>query len=123
MTQEQIIEILRDRVAELEEEVRQLRAQTVQPSAFRIPAEWCLTAKEQALALAFAKRGTLAKDAVMAALWSPKWDLDGEPSPKLVDVFVFKLRKKLAPHGLKIITQWGRGYVMPDDSRDKMKVT
>lgn len=123
MTQGQIIENLRDRVAELEEEVRQLRAQTVLTEAYRVPVEWRLTAKEEALALAFAKRGTLSKDAVMAALWSPKWDLDGEPSPKLVDVFVHNLRKKLAPHGLKIITQWGRGYVMPDDSRDKMKVT
>lgn len=33
-----------------------------------------------------------------------------EPEPKIIDVFICKLRKKLEPHQAAITTVWGRGF-------------
>lgn len=38
------------------------------------------------------------------------WQEADEPEIKIIDVFVCKLRKKLKPLGVDIVTAWGRGY-------------
>ena len=38
-----------------------------------------------------------------------------QPDVKIVDVFVCKLRKKLAPHGVVVDTVWGRGFRMREE--------
>jgi hypothetical protein len=46
--------------------------------------------------------------------------IDEEPEPKIIDVFVCKLRKKLsaASNGKQHIeTVWGKGYLIRDDDR------
>jgi two-component system cell cycle response regulator CtrA len=62
--------------------------------------------------LAMRKGTVLTKDAFMAHLYS---GMD-EPEAKIIDVFICKLRKKLADAGADnlIGTVWGRGYVMRD---------
>lgn len=42
-----------------------------------------------------------------------------ETDPKMVDVVICHLRKKLKPHDLKIETVWGIGYLMPVEARDR----
>lgn len=37
--------------------------------------------------------------------------------PKIIDVLVFKIRKKLKKHGIRIETQWGVGYRMSNESK------
>lgn len=37
---------------------------------------------------------------------------DAEPSIKIVDVFIYQLRKRLKPLGLTIRTERGHGYVV-----------
>jgi DNA-binding winged helix-turn-helix (wHTH) protein len=37
--------------------------------------------------------------------------------PKMVDVVICKLRKKLKPLGINIKTLWGRGYYLNEESR------
>ncbi|HUD11885.1 MAG TPA: helix-turn-helix domain-containing protein, partial [Candidatus Saccharimonadia bacterium] len=37
--------------------------------------------------------------------------------PKMVDVIICKMRKKLKPMDITISTLWGRGYWLPDESR------
>lgn len=44
-----------------------------------------------------------------------------ETDPKMVDVVICNLRKRLKPHDLKIETSWGRGYYMSPDTRDRAK--
>jgi DNA-binding response OmpR family regulator len=39
----------------------------------------------------------------------------------VVNVVVCRLRKKLAPHGIKIITAWGYGFRLPEDARDRIR--
>ena len=41
-----------------------------------------------------------------------------ETDPKMVDVMICKLRKKLTPHGIAIETVWGLGYLISPAHRE-----
>jgi two-component system cell cycle response regulator CtrA len=74
-----------------------------------------LTSKEQyILEILIARRGkVITKEYIMNQLY----DADNEPDPKIIDVFVCKLRKKLADctGGFNYIeTIWGRGYAFKE---------
>ena len=49
----------------------------------------------------------VSKGALMDALY---FDRAGEPEPKIVDILVCKLRRKIAGSGFVIETVWGQGY-------------
>lgn len=71
-----------------------------------------LTRVESRLLLALARRSTcLSKEVLYSELYSSRAHAD-MPEPKIVDVFVCKLRAKLAALGAKdaLGTVWGRGY-------------
>jgi len=77
----------------------------------------CLTGREYAMLEFFAQRkgAVLPKSALMAHLYAGR----EEPDPKIIDVFVCKLRKKLseATGGQDYIhTVWGCGYRMQEPS-------
>lgn len=69
----------------------------------------CLTAQEAGVfdRLRMARGGVVSKTSLMAALYPLEAD---EAEIKIIDVFVCKLRRKLAPLGVEIGTAWGRGY-------------
>ncbi|MGP9789687.1 response regulator transcription factor [Roseinatronobacter sp. NSM] len=76
-----------------------------------------LTSKEYDIleTLALRKGRTLSKDMLMSQLYG---GVD-EPSIKIIDVFICKLRKKLCDAldgNCPIQTVWGRGYMMKDPS-------
>ena len=79
-------------------------------------ADVALTGKEFALLqlLMMRRNMVMTKDAILAQLYG---GLD-EPEPKIIDVFVCKIRNKLAKVGVKdvISTVWGRGYTVRDTS-------
>ena len=108
------VRALRERVDELEEQVRQLREQLVPPLAF--PAEWRLTANESSvLAFLYARSPhPMSKERVLAAVWGHCDDCPGE---KIVDVVLSKTRAKLRPAGIVIETRWGDGFALPRESR------
>lgn len=76
-----------------------------------------LTAKEYAMLelLALRKGFVLSKEAFLNHLYG---GMD-EPEIKIIDVFICKLRKKLAQAGIAslIETVWGRGYLIRDGAR------
>lgn len=78
-----------------------------------------LTGKEYSMLelLSLRKGITLSKETFMAHLYG---GMD-EPELKIIDVFICKLRRKLASvNGHPIETVWGRGYVLRDpDSKTK----
>ena len=77
-----------------------------------------LTRVESRLLLALARRSTcLSKEVLYSELYSSRAPAD-MPEPKIVDVFVCKLRRKLAACGAAemIRTVWGRGHVLFDPS-------
>ena len=83
-----------------------------------------LTAKEyQILELLCLRKGsTLTKEMLLNQLYG---GLD-EPEIKIIDVFICKLRKKLAnaSGGNNYIeTVWGRGYALSEPSRDDLKIS
>lgn len=76
-----------------------------------------LTIKEYQMleALTLRKGATLSKNALLSQLYG---GMD-EPEQKIIDVFVCKLRKKLAAASQGenyIVTDWGRGYRLEDPS-------
>ena len=88
-----------------------LDGKTVEANGERVP----LTSKEyQMLELLSLRKGhTLTKEMFLNHLYG---GLD-EPELKIIDVFICKLRKKLAAaaHGEHhIVTVWGRGYMLRD---------
>jgi two-component system cell cycle response regulator CtrA len=58
----------------------------------------------------------LSKEAILDHLYG---GLD-EPNPKIIDVFICKIRKKLQALGVDdfIETNWGRGYMVIDHRQD-----
>jgi two-component system, cell cycle response regulator CtrA len=82
-----------------------------------------LTGKEyRMLELLCLRRGvTLSKEAFLNQLYGGR----DEPEPKIVDVFICKLRKKLAnASGGKnyIETIWGRGYVLREPCEEEFRI-
>jgi len=77
-----------------------------------------LTKKEYQIAeiLALRKGNVLSKEAILDHLYG---GLD-EPNPKIIDVFICKIRKKLQLMGVDdfIETNWGRGYMVIDHRAD-----
>lgn len=69
----------------------------------------CLTAQEAGVfeQLRAARGKVLSKQVLLANLYTHEAD---EAEIRIIDVFVCKLRKKLAPLGVEIGTAWGRGY-------------
>lgn len=77
-----------------------------------------LTKKEYQIAeiLALRKGAVLSKEAILDHLYG---GLD-EPNPKIIDVFICKIRKKLQSMGVEdfIETNWGRGYMVIDHRQE-----
>jgi two-component system, cell cycle response regulator CtrA len=95
-----------------------LDAKTVEINHVPVP----LTAREyQMLELLSLRKGmTLAKEMFLNHLYG---GMD-EPEIKIIDVFICKLRKKLAAasNGKDFIeTVWGQGYVLREPEEDKMR--
>ena len=83
-----------------------------------------LTSKEYGILelLSLRKGTTLTKEMFLNHLYG---GMD-EPEPKIIDVFICKLRKKIskvAGGDSFIETVWGRGYVLRDPSEIKAKAS
>lgn len=101
-----VIRSMRDRIDLLEEEVRQYRDAI---EVFRpYPPEWGLTKTEgRALnALHRARSGFISREQLLVSLYG----LEPDVEPKIIDVYVCKLRRKLAGTGIEIRTSWGAGF-------------
>lgn len=113
---DQLIERLEVENDELRERVRQLEAQLFGAEE-DLPIEFRLSPHErQWLRCVLARKGVVTRSALMCALYSGG-SIDREPEQKIVDVFACKIRRKLAPFGIKIVTSWGEGYSMPEASK------
>ena len=102
---------LRERIAFLEAAL----FRTEEP----LPFEWGLTASEARVFGVLANRDLATRDVMMAALY--RQDGRDEAAEKIVDVYVFKLRKKLAPFGIRIRTHWGTGWSLDPESRKRFR--
>lgn len=109
-----------EEIKRLTAEVASLRAAvTVLNAGPIIPIALGLTPGEENMLMALMQSGgaVKSKEQLLAAAYADRYGLGDEPEIKIVDVFVCKLRKKLAPHGIHVETVWGRGYLLPQESR------
>lgn len=105
-------EVLRERVRQLEEE---LRGGTTVLAALR--ARLRLTKSEALLVGALITRRSVTTQAVEALLYGSKME---PPTEYAVRTWIYKVRRKLRPHGIAIQTDWGTGYFLDDDAHQRL---
>ena len=108
------------RIVELENEVYRL---TLENDALKeaqrsikplIPLEWKLTPLEATLfSCLLGKPAITTKKTIMAAMYGSRVEV---PMPKIIDIIVHQLRKKLPPE-VKIRTVYGQGFVLDPVSK------
>lgn len=109
---EEELQRLRDRIIELED---------VMGWDLRPALSFCLDLQPQECAVLamLCKREMCKKEQIFIMLYSQK-NVDERPEPKIVDVLVSRIRKKLDPLGIEIKTLWGEGLAMEKPSRLKL---
>jgi len=78
------------------------------------PDEWKLTAVEARLLSSLARGGLCTKEGLLNSVYYDR--ADDAPEIKIIDVFICKLRKKLALVDVTIATVWGQGYRLELDT-------
>jgi two-component system cell cycle response regulator CtrA len=111
--QQQEIETLRERIRQLE--------QILVPDDAVTHVEWGLTASEAKVFAHLTTRDICTKQSIMYALYTGR--IDEDPEPKIVDVFICKIRKKVEKYGVQIETVWGQGYSLTNRADYRSKVT
>jgi DNA-binding response OmpR family regulator len=101
---------LRDRVEHLEEALGM---------AAEFPLHFGLTGQESICLGVLLKNKAPRKATFMTALYSDR--IEDEVKEKIVDVFICKMRKKLAPHGVAIETMWGEGYFLKEETKTRLR--
>jgi two-component system, cell cycle response regulator CtrA len=68
------------------------------------------------------KREVVTREGALLAIYSGMpntWDK--EPDPKIIDVFICKLRTRLKKYGIKVSCKWGLGYFMDGENKKKLR--
>lgn len=118
MDVERLLEVLKQENALLRERVASLEAVLVETSP--LPIEWRLTMQETRVFGVLVNRELATKEAIMAGLYFDR-GADEVAEPKIVDVFVCKMRRKLRPFGVEVQTIWGQGYALPPQVRQRYR--
>lgn len=114
MDKDLLISSLQLQNAKLVERVDELE-KAIFGSTLEAPPEWKLTASESRVFCALASREVATKEFLLVALYDDTFKDRAEP--KIVDVYVCKLRKKLKLYDVSIETIWGKGYRLPERER------
>lgn len=77
------------------------------------------TRLEASILIPLIKRPEVNREGLHAAIEDRRTAATEQTDPKMVDVVICKLRKKLALHDLLIVTHWSRGYQMPFEHRKR----
>lgn len=94
-------------IADLEHHVQLGRENVSFDAEANICAAFKATPKEGAVLLHLADGRVHSKESILNALY---FDPDEAAEPKIIDVYVCKLRRKLSGSGVSIVTHWGIGY-------------
>ena len=104
------------------DELRERIAQLEGLLGFRTttPIEFGLTGCEARVFGALLAREIATKSAIFAAVYANRSECD-QAEPKIVDVFVCKMRRKLKPFGVDIKTAWGTGYYLDNETKKRVR--
>lgn len=109
------IAVLQDELAEARERVRLLETELGADEL--VPISLPLTPMQRRLLGVILKRPLATKSNLMVAVLGSRLSGDDTPDPKIVDVQVCHLRRKLGPLGISIETKWGEGYWMTAEAK------
>jgi two-component system cell cycle response regulator CtrA len=76
-----------------------------------------LTTKQCEMTALFLRRSFWTRQGIFLAIYGDEQDID----PKIIDVFMVRIRRALRPLGIEIDTQWGDGWRMARDHRIKLR--
>lgn len=105
-------------ICNLESELSAWRGDDDERAKLRLSAMFALTGKEASLVYALKSGRVLTKDALLSIIYAGR--ADDAPLVKIIDVFISKVRRKLAPYGIAIDTLWSVGYQLTGDNLDKI---
>lgn len=114
---------LRQRIEELEEENRWLRDQmTATPDGGRFHCLGLTVTEEKILSAIYnVSPGTISTDR-LAGMTGRRKDPDEMTNPRgNVNVYIWRLRKKLRPMGVHIRTAWDVGFFIDAESKNKLE--
>jgi len=121
ISQNEEIDALKNRIAELEEEVRQLREDMVQTNLGFLH----FLSKNQMKLLMGIYSKPVATYAYLDRIteqgdrYNRYTDINHEALRNRVSIW--KLRQKMRQHGIEIKTSWGVGYYLDDENKAKLK--
>lgn len=113
-------------ITNLRAQVSDLKFQMREMSEKKIDASWSLksafglTRQEATILAGLIEHGRMSKPGLYHLCYGSRADED-QPDPKIIDVFVCKLRAKLEPFGIEVDTVWGFGYEMKPDAIAKVR--
>ncbi|MEQ8784587.1 MAG: winged helix-turn-helix domain-containing protein [Roseibium album] len=111
-------ERLRERLERKEARIAQLE-QLVFEQQIIFPLEWKLTHAQTLILQFLLKRGFASTEQIHTCLYADR--IDGGPEIEIVRVYICQLRKKLKPHGLKIIRVVRLGYRLDEETKTKIR--
>lgn len=106
---EKELSFARDRIAEME---------MAMGIRFEFPSALELTGVESALLGILVKRDIAYRDQLMTIYDSRSKE---QPSDRVIDVHIYKMRGKLARYGIHLLTVHGRGYRIPPEGKAILK--
>ncbi|MDE1901502.1 MAG: winged helix-turn-helix domain-containing protein [Alphaproteobacteria bacterium] len=112
------IRFLEDALDEAQERIRELEKEKF-GIGWMSPGCLKLTPYEERIISALMVRDAASKDNLMAAVYADRFEKE-EPSIKIIDVFVCKLRQKLSRFDISIETIWGRGYKLTPEAKQRI---
>jgi len=113
----QLIEHLQEENDILREQVRQLQDQ-IASTTTPMPIEFCLTpAEDKVLRYLLGREGVCHRERIFDFCNSDRLNAD-LPDIKIIDVYICKIRKKIEPFGVQIVTHFGFGFSLPHQSKE-----
>ena len=121
ISQNKQIDALKNRIAELEEEVRQLREDMVQTDLGFLH---FLSKNQMKILMAIYTRPVahysyIDRITEQSDRYNRYTDINHEALRNRVSIW--KLRQKMRQHGIEIKTSWGVGYYLDDEAKAKLK--
>jgi DNA-binding winged helix-turn-helix (wHTH) protein len=111
------VEMLSDRIIELEEQLG-----LIYENEDNIRFKCHFSPKELQLVLMLMKHKgrLLSKEVMWFAIYGARPECD-QADPKIVDVFLCRVRRKLAKYNIMIGTVWSRGYIIDEENWQKLQ--
>ena len=67
------------------------------------------------------RHGIVRQNELFAAIWGGRPECD-TPQCQVVSVYICKLRKRLHPHDIEIKTEWGVGFYMTTEMKERARM-